>query len=35
MIEAMYMTSIKETATLSRETMLNMGYLTKDFTPVK
>lgn len=31
MIEAMYMTSIIETAVLSPETLLRMGYVTKDF----
>lgn len=31
MIEAMYMTSILETAVLSPETLLRMGYVTKDF----
>jgi hypothetical protein len=30
MLEAMYDVSIKDTASLTRETMLSMGYLTQE-----
>lgn len=33
MLEAMYLTSIKETAILNPETLLRMGYVTKEFQP--